>query len=74
MKKVEIVPHLAFKGNCEEAIQAYIKAFGGEVYYMSRWSEETFDATREQIGKVMHAEFSLAAHAWRPPTPLMARA
>ena len=61
MKKVEIVPHLAFKGNCEEAIRAYIEAFGGEVYYMSRWSEETFDVTREQIGKVMHAEFALGS-------------
>ena len=61
MKKVEIVPHLAFKGNCEEAIRAYIEAFGGEVYYMSRWSEQTFDVTREQIGKVMHAEFALGS-------------
>jgi len=61
MKNITIIPHLAFKGNCEEAIQAYIEAFGGEICYMSRWSEDTFDVTREQIGKVMHAEFALGS-------------
>lgn len=58
-KKVEVIPYLAFKGNCEEAINTYIEAFGGETYYMSRWSEDTFDVTPDQIGKVMHAEFTL---------------
>lgn len=58
-KKVEIIPHLSFKGNCEEALNTYIEAFGGEIYYMSRWSEDTFDVTSTQIGKVMHAEFAL---------------
>lgn len=58
-KKIEIIPHLSFKGNCEEALRTYFEAFGGEMHYLSRWSEDTFDATPEQIGKVMHAEFSL---------------
>lgn len=35
-KKLTIIPHLAFRGNCEEAINTYIAAFGGEVYYLSR--------------------------------------
>ncbi len=61
MKNITIIPHLAFKGNCEEAIHAYIEAFGGEICYMSRWSEATFDVTQEQIGKVMHAEFALGS-------------
>lgn len=58
-KKIEVIPHLAFRGNCEEALNTYIEAFGGEIYYMSRWSENTFDVTPDQIGKVMHAEFAL---------------
>lgn len=58
-KKVEIIPYLAFKGNCEEAIYTYIAAFGGEICYMSRWSEENFDVKSEQIGKVMHVGFRL---------------
>ncbi len=57
--KVEIIPHLAFNGNCEEAINTYIEAFGGEIYFLSRWSEDTFEVTPEQIGKVMHVEFVL---------------
>lgn len=50
---------MTFRGNCEEAINTYIEAFGGEIYHMSRWSENTFDMTPDQIGKVMHVEFVL---------------
>lgn len=59
MDELTIVPHLSFRGNCEEALQMYMEAFGGEIFYLSRWSENTFDRTPEQIGKVMHAEFRL---------------
>lgn len=58
-KKIEVIPYLSFNGNCEEALKTYIEAFGGEIYGMSRWSEDTFKVTPEQIGKVMHVEFSL---------------
>ena len=58
-KKIEIIPYLSFNGNCEEALKTYIEAFGGEIYGMSRWSEETYETTPEQIGKVMHVEFAL---------------
>lgn len=59
-KKVEVIPYLAFKGNCEEAINAYINAFGGEIVWMSHWSEKNSD-NPEQIGKVMHAEFYIGS-------------
>ncbi len=58
-KKIEIVPYLSFKGNCEEAVKTYIDAFGGEIVYISRWTEENFEVTPEQIGKVMHVGFTL---------------
>jgi len=58
-KELEIIPYLSFRGNCEEALHTYMEAFGGEIHYMSRWSENTFDKTAEQIGKVMHVEFLL---------------
>lgn len=58
-KKIEIIPYLAFKGNCEAALDTYMKAFGGRIDFMSRWSENTFDVTPDQVGKVMHAEFVL---------------
>ena len=52
---VQIIPYLAFHGNCEEALNTYLAAFGGEMLYLSRWSEEACE-TPELIGKVMHAE------------------
>lgn len=58
---LQIIPHLSFHGNCEEAIHAYIDAFGGEILFLSRWSADTFESTPEQIGKVMHAEFMLGS-------------
>ena len=51
---VQIIPYLAFHGNCEEALNTYLAVFGGEMLNLSRWSEETYE-TPEQIGKVMHA-------------------
>lgn len=57
----QIIPYLAFHGRCEEALTTYIKAFGGKILYLSRWSEGTFDQTPEQIGKVMHAECLLGS-------------
>lgn len=59
-KKIEVIPYLPFKGNCEEAVHAYINAFGGEIYGMSRWSEKNSDNS-EQIGKVMHVEFAIGS-------------
>lgn len=58
-KKIEVIPYLSFHGDCEEALAAYIKAFGGEIHYMSRWSEKSLAAESGQIGKVMHVEFTL---------------
>ncbi len=58
-KKIEVIPYLAFQGNCEEVVNCYISIFGGGIHYMSRWSKETYDRTPEQIGKVMHVEFAL---------------
>lgn len=58
-KKIEVIPYLTFNGNCEEAVNTYIEAFGGEIYGMSRWLENTSDVIPDQIGKVMHVEFAL---------------
>lgn len=58
-QKIEIIPYLSFKGNCEKAIEKYIRAFGGEILFLSRWSKINSEARPAQIGKVMHAEFLL---------------
>lgn len=58
-EKIEVIPYLSFKGNCEDAVNKYIQAFGGEILFVSRWAENTDEVTPEQIGKVMHVEFLL---------------
>ncbi|MBQ2953975.1 MAG: VOC family protein [Clostridia bacterium] len=59
-KQLTIIPYLSFRGDCEAALNAYIRAFGGEICYLSRWAAETCK-TPEQIGKVMHTEFLLGS-------------
>lgn len=58
MREYKIITYLSFNGNCEEAINAYIEAFGGKILYLSRWDEQNSEK-EEQVGKVMHAEFQL---------------
>lgn len=61
-KPVQVIPYLTFKGGCcEEALEAYREAFGGEILYMSRWPAEGAGAPPEQVGKVMHVEFTLGS-------------
>lgn len=55
---MNIIPYLTFHGNCEDALQTYINAFGGEILYLSRWSENTASAA-ELVNRVMHVEFVL---------------
>ncbi|MDD4096462.1 MAG: VOC family protein [Oscillospiraceae bacterium] len=53
---ISVIPYLNFNGECEEAVRLYTEALGGEIYYLSRWSElNTKDPDR--FGKVMHVEF-----------------
>lgn len=59
-RKAQIIPYLSFKGNCEEAVSVYIRAFGGEIYGLSRWAENNCETPR-LIGKVMHVEFALGS-------------
>lgn len=58
-KKIEVIPYLPFTGNCEEAINTYIEAFGGEIHYMSCRSESTYDVKPEHNKKIEHVEFTL---------------
>ncbi|MCX4322548.1 MAG: VOC family protein [Lachnospiraceae bacterium] len=58
-EKISVIPYLPFKGDCEEAVNTYISAFGGEILFISRWDENNYDMSLEQIGKVMHVEFTI---------------
>lgn len=58
MKDCKIITYLSFNGSCEEAVNAYINAFGGKILYLSRWDENNCEK-ESMIGKVMHTEFLL---------------
>lgn len=57
-KNLTVIPYLTFNGDCEEAVSAYMAAFGGEILYLSRWDQNSAEQP-EQAGKVMHVEFTL---------------
>jgi PhnB protein len=62
---MQLEPYLFFDGKCEEALNFYKAAFGGEVEGISRWSEMPKDAggppvTPETANRVMHASFKSA--------------
>lgn len=59
-KRVAVIPYLSFNGNCEEAVNVYMAAFGGEIIYMSRWEQQNC-GNPQQFGKVMHVEFVLGS-------------
>ncbi len=59
---MQLEPYLLFSGNCEEALNFYKAAFGGEIEGLSRWSEMPKDSggpavTPETANRVMHASF-----------------
>ena len=55
----EIIPYLEFHGDCEEAVNRYINLFGGEILFLSRWSEDNSPGAPERAGMIMHMEFTL---------------
>ncbi|MGB8907631.1 MAG: VOC family protein [Candidatus Cybelea sp.] len=62
---MQLEPYLLFDGRCEEALNFYKPAFGGEIEGLSRWSEMPKDAggppvTPETANRVMHANFKSA--------------
>lgn len=54
-----VIPYLSFQGNCEEALNRYISAFGGRMLALSRYTAET--GSSALVGKVMHAEAAVGA-------------
>ncbi|HEX6335249.1 MAG TPA: VOC family protein [Flavisolibacter sp.] len=56
---MQIQPYIIFNGNCEEALNFYAKAFGGEVGSMMRFSDAPPDVQgmSNDNNLVMHATF-----------------
>lgn len=55
MKILEL--YLTFNGQCEEALNFYRAALGGEIASLQRFGDTPGDTPPEHANRVMHAEF-----------------
>lgn len=53
----QIVPYLNFGGNCEEALNFYKDALGGEIETIMRYEGAPMDVPDDHKNKVMHSHF-----------------
>jgi len=52
---MKLIPYLMFNGNCEEALNFYAKALGGEIIHLSRYEGSPMESMASDKQKVMHA-------------------
>ncbi|RYZ22105.1 MAG: VOC family protein [Chitinophagaceae bacterium] len=55
---MRLVPYIMFNGNCEEALNFYAKALGGQIQGLQYFEGAPVDTKPEDAKKVMHAQFS----------------
>jgi PhnB protein len=59
---MQLIPYIIFNGNCEEALNFYVKALNGEIGQISRYA----DAPDNQMGmdpqKIMHSHFQVSGN------------
>lgn len=53
-----LTPYIIFNGNCEEALNFYAKALGGEITNLSRFGDAPVEGMNADKQKVMHAHFN----------------
>lgn len=54
---MQVMPYLMFSGNCEEALNFYATALGGEVKDLMRFEGSPAEGMNDDGQKVMHAHF-----------------
>jgi PhnB protein len=52
---MQLIPYLMFNGNCEEALNFYTKALGGEIVHLSRYEGSPIESMASDKQKIMHA-------------------
>ena len=53
-----ITPYIMFNGTCEEALNFYAKALGGEIKDLNRFEGSPAEGMSADKNKVMHAHFA----------------
>jgi PhnB protein len=56
-KFMTITPYIMFNGNCEEALNFYVKALSGEIKHLQRFEGSPAEGMSTDSQKVMHAHF-----------------
>lgn len=56
-KLMTLTPYIMFNGNCEEALNFYAKALGGEIKELHRFEGSPAEGMSADKQKVMHAHF-----------------
>ena len=72
---MKIQAYLAFKGNCQEALNFYKNIFGGEIIKKETYESKEIDIPEHYREKLQHAElkgkgFHFMAYDASPDTPL----
>ncbi len=56
---MEIMPYIMFNGTCEEALNFYVKALGGEIVNLMRFEGTPAESMSDDKQKVMHSMFAV---------------
>lgn len=56
---MKIMPYIMFNGNCEEALNFYAKALGGEIKDLMRFEGTPAESMSDDKQKVLHAHFAI---------------
>src|ERR1700759_2863856 len=57
IKTFRLIPYLTFGGNCEEALNFYKSAIGGDVEIVTRYDNPAMNAPANYQDKILHARF-----------------
>ena len=54
---MDLIPYIIFDGNCEEALNFYVKAFEGQIKFLTYYEGTPGESFAKGKNKVMHATF-----------------
>ena len=56
-----LIPYLMFEGNCEEALQFYKEAIGGNITVVNRYDNPAMNAPAHYQNKILHAQLQFSS-------------
>lgn len=56
---MQLTPYIIFNGNCEEALNFYANALGGEIKNLSRYEGSPAEAMSTEKQNILHAQFAI---------------